>query len=577
MKGLNCIRLSISAALVFTMGVGIMYGQASKKKVDFTGLGRAYYFNNAIKHERGEDTINAPRNNYGTTLIDLGVNVFPNKNTEILGVFRISNELGGFWGGGADFTVRQLTLKGVAADKVRYKLGDIDLKLTNYTVFNNQEDGFLNEADVFSIRRDVAQYEQFYIENYWRMQGGQMEFGLKPAKLIDEINFNGFLTRQNVTDGISTPERLLGGGSVQFLNIKQAQVTYNNTSIFDLTQTANDTAIYKNQVHSIGWSVYHKYGAKLFSIGGESGFSNTKFAGYSNPNTPEDFDDSFMEVVAKMKNDSSNLSVSVGFMDVGPEFRSPSAQSKRMDYSKPSSLYSTITNNNILRPVSTFDYLSLSSQNNRNISYELQDYFVFYNNTMPYGKATPNRKGLFLNASKGDSAKGYSVGLDAYLLSEIRGEGTFQKRSFNLIKLQTNLNINKWIKWRRNLELTAGVRYEGTKRSGEWYEEINFTSVLADLGLTVEAQDNLDLMVGRKMISGWGNEFIDQRNQFNELQNIGPSEFGLEETISAMGVRYRFTKKVHLSAVWQKFKYGNYQNDLNYKVNQFYILYNMKF
>ena len=61
-------------------------------------------------------------------------------------MFRIRNELGGFWGGGVSFNVRQLTLKGVAGNKVKYEVGDIDLKMTPYTLFNNLEEGVIKEC-----------------------------------------------------------------------------------------------------------------------------------------------------------------------------------------------------------------------------------------------------------------------------------------------------------------------------------------------------------------------------------------------------------------------------------------------
>ena len=81
------------------------------------------------------------------------IRIFPNEQTEVIGIFRIRNELGGFWGGGVTFNVRQLTLKGVANNSIRYEVGDIDLKMTPYTLFNNREEGVINESDAFKIRR----------------------------------------------------------------------------------------------------------------------------------------------------------------------------------------------------------------------------------------------------------------------------------------------------------------------------------------------------------------------------------------------------------------------------------------
>jgi hypothetical protein len=44
------------------------------------------------------------------------------------------------------------------------------------------------------------------------------------------------------------------------------------------------------------------------------------------------------------------------------------------------------------------------------------------------------------------------------------------------------------------------------------------------------------------------------------------------------GIRYRFTEKIYLSALYQNYKNENLLSaDLSYAINQFLIIYNMKF
>ena len=50
----------------------------------------------------------APKRAGGYALLDLGIKINPNSNTEVMGMLRINNEYGGFWGGGVTFDVRQL-------------------------------------------------------------------------------------------------------------------------------------------------------------------------------------------------------------------------------------------------------------------------------------------------------------------------------------------------------------------------------------------------------------------------------------------------------------------------------------
>ena len=71
-------------------------GQSQKFQVN--GAARTYIFANELNIDQEIDSI-TPRNaNYGHSLLDLGFSIFPNKQTEVIGAFRIRNELGGFWG-----------------------------------------------------------------------------------------------------------------------------------------------------------------------------------------------------------------------------------------------------------------------------------------------------------------------------------------------------------------------------------------------------------------------------------------------------------------------------------------------
>ena len=102
----------------------------------------------------------------GYALIDLGVNILPNKNTEILGMIRIKNQLGGFYGAGVTFDVRQLYVKGIISNVVRYQLGDINYKLTPFTFYNNDYDDLMQHPQVFNIQKDIVNYETFYKKSF---------------------------------------------------------------------------------------------------------------------------------------------------------------------------------------------------------------------------------------------------------------------------------------------------------------------------------------------------------------------------------------------------------------------------
>lgn len=227
------------------------------KKADFIGGARTYISNNQlVVLDSLPDTTSVKRSSGGYSLIDLGVNITPNKSTEIMGMIRIRNAYGGFWGSGVTFDVRQLWVKGIIGNVVRYQVGDINLKQTPFTLYNHNEDRLLKNPDIFSLQSDIVDYERFYIKNTWRQQGASVDFGFNFAKYIKEITFNGFVTRMNMTNFFDVPERLFGGGNVQLIQSKNLRLAYHYTNVFDVVGTVLDSNAFSNRVQS-GTAAYN--------------------------------------------------------------------------------------------------------------------------------------------------------------------------------------------------------------------------------------------------------------------------------------------------------------------------------
>jgi hypothetical protein len=216
-----------------------------KRTVDFIGGARSVLSNNNIVvSDSLPDTTTIKRNSGGYALIDLGVDIKPNKNTEILGMFRIRNAYGGFWGAGVTFDVRQLFLKGVISDRIRYQVGDLNLKQTPFTLYNHHADRLDSLPSVFKLQNDILNYEKFYRDNTWRQQGVNVDFGFEFSKGIKELNFTGYLTRLNATDFSSIPDRLMGGTTIQLIQSKNLAISYNGFSVFDVKGTVLDSNTY---------------------------------------------------------------------------------------------------------------------------------------------------------------------------------------------------------------------------------------------------------------------------------------------------------------------------------------------
>ena len=218
------------------------------KKVQYVGGARSVISYSSFNSDG--DTTTVPRSSGGNTLLDLGFKINPNANTEILGMVRINNEFGGFWGGGVSFDIRQLYVRGVAADIVRYQIGNIDYKLTPYTFYNHNQDILTSSIGTTRIKEDVLNYESFYKENTWRQQGASVNFGIQFPSVVQEIEFSGFISRLNPTNFANILERLYGGGSAVITQSKRFKLGVNHVSVFDLDSTATDSSIYKNNVRN---------------------------------------------------------------------------------------------------------------------------------------------------------------------------------------------------------------------------------------------------------------------------------------------------------------------------------------
>ena len=130
----------------------------------------------------------------------------------------------------------------------------------------------------------------------------------------------------------------------------------------------------------------------------------------------------------------------------------------------------------------------------------------------------------------------------------------------------------KWIK------LDLGVRFESTTRGGEDYEKVDLKSTLLEAGLTLEFVENFDLLIGAKLWSFNGNEYLTDRNNYNTVIDFYTLDYNFTENTIATGLRYRFSDETSLSAQYQAYKLDDKnEGGIDYGISQFNILYNMIF
>ena len=567
------LRLTFTALIIFANSLS---GQISPK-IKIIGGARSIIQNQDIQvFDSVADNKTAKAKAGGYSLIDLGFNIMPNKNTEILGMIRIKNQYGGFYGGGVTFDVRQMWLKGILADAVRYQLGDINLKQTPFTFYNHNEDNSVLQNPINHIQQEIVNYESFYKSNTWRQQGMSIDFGLNFAKHIEEVNFNGYLTRLNMTNFGDVPERLFGGGTIDLIANKNLSAQYNLSSVFDVTGTSLDSNSFRNVVQTVGFRHAHSWKNLDLTLKLETGTSHTYL---TRDTLSPDLNDYFLNPSLSFDLPKSNFSITVAYLNVGPDFRSPGAQSKRVDYQSALTQFGLYKNNQVDRPIHLTDIFSDDKIYRTSINTKIMAYHPLINNVLPYGLATFNRNGFYSNLNWKNVAKSININWAHYMLSEIRGQGTKALKKYTMSQVQLGVDVNKFIKLERKLKLSTSLVYQQTDRISDIdFEKVNLNSIQLATGLEWEVATNFDFMLGYTMLKGDGNDQISLRNNYSQVTDFQNYSSKETQTILAAGLKYNFSNKTYLGLLYQQFEYvnDNFTYD-NYKMNQISIIYNLLF
>lgn len=600
-------KLNNTLLVILTVILAGAVFNANAQVVYFNGLGRALVTSESLKGRvldedtaigQIKDITSKRKSTDGYTLFDLGVNAQPSEVLRASAILRVRNAFGGFYGDGSSLIFRQLRMDGIIAKKVKYEIGDIDLELTPYTMYNFNEMYHDYEADIFAIRRNVVAYENFNFGNKWRMQGAHAQSNFKFTKGIERIGLRLFATRSRKTNFINTPDRLMFGGRFELVQSKFLQLGANLVQVKDFAQTASDTLVnYNNTVTTFDGKFV--YGMDKLEVGilGEVGFSSNAFQGKGwiddSVSAGKDF---FYDAGLFVRYKPLNIKLSGSYREVGYFFTSPTAQTRRIyDYASAdnypaNTLFPTLVNTPLVPdPFSTalagtrtpimLDRMSDETFRNTMINTSLMNFLPQYNNITPYGQATPNRKGITIGLNAGDADRLIKADFIVDMLNEIVSEGSpdGQLRKFMGMKGGAMLNLHKLLRFEKIIAISGGYRSEKTTRSG--INDINFNSTILDAGLTVEIIKSLDLLGGYKALNAKGNEFIAVRDAFNRIADFTPYPDNFKETqgLISYGIRYRFSKNTFFTAQGIHSTNTFTVESQNYSISQLYLNYTMIF
>ncbi len=537
------------------------------KKVQFVGGSRSL---NTLAEL---DSASIPKRSGGYALLDLGIKINPNSNTEVMGMFRINNEYGGFWGGGVNFDVRQLYVRGVANDIFRYQLGNIDYKLTPYTFYNHNQDILTSSIGTLGIREDVFNYETFYSDNTWRQQGASLNFGIELPKLIKDIEVNSFISRLNRSDFNFVPDRFFGGGNA-VINIDDTlEIGLNHVSIFDLVGTAKTDNIYNNNVSSLTFDYSLVKNNFAYGISGEYGISSL-----SQSESPEDSLTDFFLHVRGYLNFTSGLELFIGILDNGADYRSFGAQSRRVSFDQENNFFNRYMSTEVLRPVSLFDMYNDPQLYNQGISVGLMDNNPIVSSVLPYGIASFNRQGGYFGIQYDDPKELFDFNSRVFLLSESRGQGTLALKSFFMSELVATLHAEKLWKGKKEFNIQLSHNFQETTREGEFdFESVDFTTKQLNIGMEYEVFKDVYLMGNYLKLNASGNDQMPIRNTEDEIMNYENFSVDGQESLISSGLKISFSKKSYIAIIHDRYKYRFSQISHEYAFNQSSVIYILKF
>ena len=559
-----------------------LYAQVNEK-IWFDGLSRSYFARDAIDKSKIDDTLSANNTSNGYNILDLNTHVNPIEDIEIFAQLRIRNSFGSFFGSGTQINVRQLRAKGVINNKVRFSIGDLFLKQSKFTLYNYDEELLGYENDMLKHYRDIIHYENFYRENRWRSQGIQTDFSFEFDRFIRSIDFDLFVTRprgsSQINESTYSSDLLLSGGSIISKINKSITLSGNYINLFEVASSGTQNISLRNPVHDVLLTYNFSNDKNYFEQTLQTGFSKRYWLYSELENDLEDSisnytEGMYFELENKYFKKDSTLSLKVGYRYVDPNFRSAGAQSRRLDYTgKSNAIYPTYTNMSITRPPSIFDLVSDEQLYNQDLSSILMGFNPIYSNILPYGDATPNRTGVYMNANFYNKNKLFVSKLNAGFFNEVIGQGTVEKRNFLLFKGATKINFHRLLNWDKELSIHVSLESELTRRGGNAVSSLNLYSHHINTSVNAEMAKKFFLQASCKQLNANGNEFLTQRNNYGNITYFTSTQIDQKDYLISVGMLYKFRDNVYanLHYNWWGMKFTD-QIYSDYKYNRLLLI-----
>lgn len=520
-----------------------------KSKLWYDGNSRVIFNRDALEGTiKDIDTVSTRSNGGGSTVLDLGFHFTPVDDIEIFSEIRLKNDFGGMWGNKSVVELRRLSAKGIVNNKIAFSIGDIYLKQTKFTLYNYEQELSQYEPSVFKFYRDYVNYENYYQSNYHRLQGLQTNFSFNMYNFIEQLDFDAFTARVRGVEWLGKPELLMLGGSAMVRLSNKINLGSHYVNTFEVLSSSNGTVAYYNPVLNTQISYSGSVNDNPYKMLLEGGFSKR---GWDGDSLAPEVKGNFMQ--ASLHSKRINGELDLGFRYVDSDFRSMGAQTRRIQYNNSTTTYPYYSNNYTQRKVSLLDVMSDPNVYNKNLSTSLMSYNPMYSSVTPYGDATPNRIGFTAKISNINITDFFSTNIQTQYFSEVIGQGTTQKRMLNKSALQSMLLLNKLLSTKKSLILEGSMNLETVNRAGEDFEKIDFTSILYSGSISYELIKNFKIIAGAKVFYAEGNEFIADRDKYDQINDYSNHIYDSKETILIAGLQHHFTEDIYFTMQYNQF------------------------
>jgi hypothetical protein len=560
----------IKLLIIFIFCVKFFFSQFPKFSIG--GLSRAM---SNTSYLDANDSINEDVSQEFNIIFDMAINGQLNKNVNLYSELRLGSSLDVFDTSASYINLRRLLIFGEFNRHLSFEIGDVDLIMTPFTLWNSTEEGNVNESELFRAYRQIQHYENYNNEHFWRRQGvqffGKMDFGKN-----DTISYKFFGSREKSSNEFSIPNVFLYGEQFYYKN-KQFQFGLNHIDLF----TNNSGILIDSNLHNHVISSSIVFDFKKLEISAESGIS--KLSNYNSNNNW--IEGEFIYLTANYLINKS-LSFDLNFRSVSDDFSSPGSQTKRINYNLPPNLFQNEINQQSQRLINSGDIIndiSLFRSNsiyNRTIDYQLDTYNPLFGLAEPYGLSTPNRRGLTTKLNFNDSSKKVKLFTNFSLLYDLTAEGVNAKRRYNNYSVGGVIKLDQFFDFKKQINLYGGLSYSTINRNHPDeinVEDVDFNNSLVDLALDLEVIQDLFLLVGLKKLNASGIDYLPVREDDFSITSYNLYSASISEQISAFGLKYTFSKKSSLMLNYQLIDRVDLQNNIYYSSNQIFVLIQITF